>query len=60
MLETRDALGNRVTVGERDAAGNLTIPGNDYRVLQPRLMMDPTATAPPSPSMCWAWSWARR
>ncbi|MGH8567731.1 MAG: SpvB/TcaC N-terminal domain-containing protein, partial [Gammaproteobacteria bacterium] len=41
MLETRDALGNRVTVGERDSAGNLTIPGNDYRVLQARLMMDP-------------------
>jgi RHS repeat-associated protein len=40
MLETRDAMGNRVTVGERDAAGNLTIQGNDYRVLQPRLMMD--------------------
>ncbi len=41
MLETRDALGNRVTVGERDGAGNLTTTGNDYRVLQPRLMMDP-------------------
>src|SRR5437867_12543299 len=41
MLETRDPLGNRVTVGERDAAGNLTVPGNDYRVLQPALMMDP-------------------
>jgi len=40
ILETRDALGNRVTVGERDAAGNLTTPGNDYRVLQPRLVMD--------------------
>jgi Insecticide toxin TcdB middle/C-terminal region/Insecticide toxin TcdB middle/N-terminal region len=39
--ETRDALGNRVTVGERDAAGNPVTPGNDYRVLQPRLMMDP-------------------
>ncbi|MFZ2900360.1 MAG: SpvB/TcaC N-terminal domain-containing protein [Saprospiraceae bacterium] len=41
ILETRDALGNRVTAGERDAAGNLTTPGNDCRVLQPRLMMDP-------------------
>jgi RHS repeat-associated protein len=41
MLETRDALGNRVTVGERDAAGNLTAAGNDYRVLQPGLMTDP-------------------
>lgn len=40
MQETRDALGNRVTVGERDSAGNLTLAGNDYRVLQPRLLMD--------------------
>lgn len=41
MLETMDALGNRVTVGERDASGNLITPGNDYRVLQPGLIMDP-------------------
>ncbi|MBS0423447.1 MAG: toxin [Proteobacteria bacterium] len=41
MQETRDVLGNRVTVGERDIGGNLTKTGNDYRVLQPRLMMDP-------------------
>jgi RHS repeat-associated protein len=41
MLETRDPLENRVTVGERDVAGNLIIQGNDYRVLQPRLLMDP-------------------
>lgn len=40
MLETRDALGNRVTVGERDDADNLTEQGNDYRVLQPCLLMD--------------------
>ena len=32
---------NRVTVGERDAAGNLTVSGNDYRVLKPVLVMDP-------------------
>lgn len=41
MLETRDALDNRITAGERDADGNLVTPGNDYRMLQPRLMMDP-------------------
>ena len=41
MLETRDALGNRTTVGERDAAGTLVASGADYRVLQPRLVMDP-------------------
>jgi len=41
VVETRDPLGNRVTVGERDRAGNLTAPGNDYRVLQPRQVMDP-------------------
>lgn len=40
MLETRDALDNRVTAGEREADGNVT-PACDYRVLQPRLMMDP-------------------
>jgi RHS repeat-associated protein len=41
MLDTRDPLDNRVTVGERDVDGNLTMPGNDYRTLQPRLVMDP-------------------
>lgn len=40
-VEIRDALGNRVTVGERNVAGALVTPGNDYRVLQPRLLMDP-------------------
>ncbi len=39
--ETRDPMDNRVTAGERDALGNLTLVGNDYRVLQPRLVMDP-------------------
>lgn len=40
--EIRDALGNRVTVGERNPDGELNpdLPGNDYRVLQPRLVMD--------------------
>jgi len=41
MQETRDALGNRVTAGERDSADVLTVSGNDYRVLQPTLTMDP-------------------
>ena len=41
LLETRDPVGNRVTVGERDAAGNITVQGNDYRMLQPTLMSDP-------------------
>ena len=43
MLDSRDPLGNRVTVGERLPNGNLdpTKPGNDYRVLQPKLAMDP-------------------
>lgn len=42
-LETRDALGNRVTVGERLPNGDLNsaLPGNDYRVLHPRQVMDP-------------------
>lgn len=43
MLETRDPLGNRVTAGERKPDGTIDpdAPGHDYRVLQPRLMMDP-------------------
>jgi RHS repeat-associated protein len=43
MAETRDPLGNRVTVGERDSGGNIdpNQPGNNYRVLQPRLVSDP-------------------
>jgi RHS repeat-associated protein len=41
MLETTDPVGNRVTVGERDASGNITTQGNDYRVLQPTLLTDP-------------------
>jgi RHS repeat-associated protein len=43
MVETRDALGNRVTVGERRLDGTIdpTQPGNDYRVLQPSRVMDP-------------------
>jgi RHS repeat-associated protein len=43
ILETRDALGNQVTVGERLSNGAIapTKPGNDYRVLQPWRAMDP-------------------
>ena len=43
MVETRDALDNRVTVGGRLTNGDIdpTLPGNDYRVLQPRRVMDP-------------------
>jgi len=40
VRETRDILDNLVTVGERDALGGLTVDGNDYRVLQPTLVMD--------------------
>ena len=40
VLETTDPVGNRVTVGERRADGGIDN-GNDYRVLQPRLVMDP-------------------
>lgn len=39
-MDTEDAIGNRMTVGERDATGAITTNGNDYRVLQPRLVMD--------------------
>lgn len=43
VSETRDALGNRVTVGERDVdpALPLVSHGQNYRTLQPELMMDP-------------------
>ncbi len=40
MLETRDGLGNRVSAGERDGEGHIVTYGLDYRVLQPRLVMD--------------------
>lgn len=38
--ELHDAVGNLITAGERDEEGRLVIGGNDYRMLQPRLMMD--------------------
>ncbi|MBI2737402.1 MAG: toxin [Rhodospirillales bacterium] len=38
-LETEDALHNKVTAGERDAAGNVAA-RIDYRVLQPTLVTD--------------------
>ncbi|CAG6396335.1 RHS repeat-associated protein [Actinacidiphila cocklensis] len=42
VVETADALGNRVTVGERLPNGDidLTKPGHDYRVLQPSQVTD--------------------
>ncbi|MDH6584479.1 RHS repeat-associated protein [Streptomyces sp. SAI-133] len=39
-LETLDALGNRVTAGERGTDERLVATGLDYRVLRPRLVMD--------------------
>jgi hypothetical protein len=39
VLETEDALHNKVTVGERGADGTITN-RNDYRVLQPSLVTD--------------------
>jgi hypothetical protein len=41
LQETRDALGNLVTVGERKQDGSLDKQGNNYRVLQPEIVMDP-------------------
>jgi RHS repeat-associated protein len=40
LQETVDALGNTVTVGERDALGALLSPGQDYRVLKPATVTD--------------------
>ena len=43
VQEARDSLGNRMTVGERDAepTAPLVRSGHDYRVLKPALVMDP-------------------
>lgn len=43
MLESRDPVGNLVTVGRRLPDGQIDPdkPRNDYRVLQPRLITDP-------------------
>ena len=43
VLETEDAVGNRVTSGERDltvAGEPIKTEGNDYRVLAPRIVSD--------------------
>ncbi|BCL79065.1 SpvB and TcdB_toxin_midC domain-containing protein [Ktedonobacteria bacterium brp13] len=40
LLETRDAMGSRVTAGVRDQDGKLLAVSIDYRVLQPTLVMD--------------------
>ena len=41
ILETQDALGNRVTAGTRSPDNTLEKNSLDYRVLQPKLLMDP-------------------
>lgn len=41
IQETHDPLGNIVSAGERDSADALVAQGNDYRVLQPSMVMDP-------------------
>ena len=41
LEKSRDALGNTVTVGERNASGTIILSGQDYRVLKPRLVTDP-------------------
>jgi RHS repeat-associated protein len=41
VRDTRDPLDNRITTGERDRDGNIVTLRNDYRVLQPTLVMDP-------------------
>jgi RHS repeat-associated protein len=40
LLESEDPLHNKVTAGERDPEGKITNK-NDYRVLQPTIVMDP-------------------
>lgn len=38
--EMRDAVGNLISAGERDEYDRFVNSGNDYRLLQPRLVMD--------------------
>ena len=40
LQETVDPMGNHITAGVRDANGNVTSNSNDYRMLQPGLLMD--------------------
>lgn len=40
-LDAKDPLGNHVTAGERDTDDTVVQAGNDYRVLKPRVVMDP-------------------
>ncbi|EXA32194.1 hypothetical protein FOVG_16566 [Fusarium oxysporum f. sp. pisi HDV247] len=44
VQEATDPLGNRTTVGERDPnnpTGSLLRPGQDYRLMQPKIVTDP-------------------
>jgi RHS repeat-associated protein len=41
VLDVEDPLHNRVTAGLRDAGGNISSNGNDYRLLAPVLLTDP-------------------
>jgi RHS repeat-associated protein len=41
VLDTQDAAGNRITAGERNAAGVIVSRSINYRALQPELVMDP-------------------
>jgi RHS repeat-associated protein len=41
VIETEDALGNRVTAGLRNAAGEITSIGIDYRIVAPVMLTDP-------------------
>ena len=54
LLETEDALGNKVTAGERDAQGEITSK-LDYRVLQPALVTDPNGNRSEVRLMPLAW-----
>lgn len=40
ILETEDPVQNKITIGERDSAGNITN-RNDYRLMRPALLTDP-------------------
>jgi hypothetical protein len=46
LSEARDAAGNRITVGERNADGTIDFakPGNDYRTMRPQCLTDPNGS----------------
>lgn len=41
VVDAQDPLGNRITAGERDVSGKITLLSIDYRIVKPSAVMDP-------------------